>query len=76
MTSLFQRGERFETVVSLDLLWNICSPGTTRGTTAEIAGKEFDPATRTEQEIQQLWDLWVAAEGISFTEFVRRYVNE
>ena len=72
MTSLFQRGERFETVVSLDLLWNICSPGTTRGTTAELTGKEFDPATRTEQEINQLYFAWVDSETVSLVEFARQ----
>ena len=72
MTSLFQRGERFETVVSLDLLWNICSPGTTRGMTAELAGKEFDPATRTELEIDQLYWAWVDSETVSLVEFARQ----
>lgn len=75
MTSLFQRGERFETVVFLDLLWNICSPGTTRGTTAELAGKEFDPATRTELEIEQLYALY-ESEGKPMEEFVREHMME
>lgn len=43
---------------------------------AEAVGKSFSLEEKTEQEIQQLWDLWVAAEGIGFTEFVRRHVNE
>lgn len=43
---------------------------------AEAVGKSFPLEEKTEQEIQQLWELWVAAEGISFTEFVRSHVNE
>ena len=43
---------------------------------AEAVGKSFPLEEKTEQEIQQLWDLWVAAEGIDFVEFVRRYVSE
>lgn len=42
----------------------------------EAVRKSFPLEEKTEQEIQQLWDLWVAAEGISFTEFVRHHVNE
>lgn len=41
---------------------------------AEAVGKSFPLEEKTEQEIQQLWDLWVAAEGISFTEFFRSHV--
>ena len=41
---------------------------------AEAAGKKFSPEEKTEQEIQQLWDLWEVSEWISFTEFFRSHV--
>ena len=36
---------------------------------AELAEKEFDPATRTEQEINQLYWAWVDSETVSLVEF-------
>lgn len=39
---------------------------------AELAGKEFDPATRTEQEINQLYWAWVDSETVSLVEFAKQ----
>ena len=39
---------------------------------AEAAGIEFDPATRTEQEINQLYFAWVDSETVSLVEFARQ----
>ena len=38
---------------------------------AETAGIEFDPATRTELEIRQLWELYTE-EGVGLAELVGR----
>lgn len=38
---------------------------------AEAAGKDFDPATRTELEIRQLWELYTE-EGVGLAELVGR----
>lgn len=43
---------------------------------AELAGKEFDPATRTEQEINQLYFAWVDSETVSLVEFAEKYKEE
>lgn len=42
---------------------------------AEAAGKDFDPATRTELEIEQLYALY-EAEGKPMEEFVREHMRE
>ena len=39
---------------------------------AEAAGKDFDPATRTELEIRQLWELYTE-EGVGLAELVGRH---
>lgn len=39
---------------------------------AELSGKEFDPATRTELEINQLYWAWVDSETVSLVEFARQ----
>ena len=39
---------------------------------AEPAGKDFDPATRTELEIRQLWELYTE-EGVGLAELVGRH---
>lgn len=39
---------------------------------AEAAGIEFDPATRTELEIRQLWELYTE-EGVGLAELVGRH---
>lgn len=42
---------------------------------AEAAGIEFDPATRTELEIEQLYELY-ESEGNPMEEFVREHMME
>ena len=39
---------------------------------AEAAGIEFDPATRTELELRQLWELYTE-EGVGLSELVGRH---
>lgn len=39
---------------------------------AEAAGKDFDPATRTELELRQLWELYTE-EGVGLSELVGRH---
>lgn len=38
---------------------------------AEAVGKTFDPETRTEEEIQQLYELWVRWNGFDLRVFAR-----
>lgn len=45
------------------------------GLTAEAAGIEFDPATRTELEIEQIYALY-ESEGKPMEEFVREHMRE
>lgn len=42
---------------------------------AEAAGIEFDPSTRTELEIEQLYELY-ESEGKPMEEFVREHMRE
>ena len=39
---------------------------------AEAAGKDFDPATRTELELRQLWELYTE-EGVGLSKLVGRH---
>ena len=39
---------------------------------AEAAGIEFDPTTRTELEIEQLWELYTE-EGVGLADLVGRH---
>lgn len=40
---------------------------------AENVGKEFRPEDHTEEEVQQLWELW-AASTVTARELVSRYL--
>lgn len=41
---------------------------------AEAVGKAFDPETRTEEEIQQLYELWVRWNGFDLRVFAREFL--
>ena len=41
---------------------------------AEAVGKTFDPETRTEEEIQQLYELWVRWNGFDLRVFAREFL--
>lgn len=41
---------------------------------AEAVGKAFDPETRTEEEIQQLYELWMKWNGFDLRVFAREFL--
>ena len=41
---------------------------------AEYAGKKFDPAAKTEEEIQQLFELWMKWNGYELRVFAREFL--